>query len=95
MIKMTFDEYYAELERLKGLDNPKVTADYGLTAKDIAVMKADPVKYVYFCMYLITRDYYSEDSDEVKSFINSDALPQLKVTEELDNIINDALILVD
>lgn len=95
MIKMTFDNYYAELERMKGLDDLKASAEYGLTKKDIETMKKDPDKYVYFCMYMITRPYYSEDSDETKEFVNIDALPALKVTEELDNIINEALELYD
>ena len=95
MIKMRFDNYYSELERMKGLDDTRITEDYGITAKDIEVMKKNPEKYVFFCMYLISRPWYSDECDEVKVFANADALPALKVTEALDEIINDALELFE
>ena len=44
-MKMTFDAYYEELERLKKLDNLAVSSEYGVTAKDIETMKKDPEKY--------------------------------------------------
>ncbi len=94
-MKMTFDNYYAELDRLSKLEDLKVSSDYGLTKKDIDVMKKNPEKYVTFCMYMITRPWYAEDSDMVKDFVNADALAPLVVTQELDDIINEALELYD
>lgn len=97
-MKMTFDAYYEELERLKKLDNLAVSSEYGVTAKDIETMKKDPEKFVSFCMYLITRPWYAGangKNDDEKVFENVDALPLFEAAKALDDIINEAIELYD
>ncbi len=90
---MTFNHYDAELKRFEGMPNTKLTADYGVTLRDMERMEEEPEKYVSFLMYLSTRPWYS--GEEEKEFLNADALSCDEATEWIQDILYDAVELYE
>ncbi len=93
-MKMTFDSYDAALEKMAKMPNTMLTAEYGITAKDIERMRKNKDKYVPFLMYLSTRDCYQNPSSE-KSFINSDAMDAREAAEAIEGLLYDAVELYE
>ena len=92
MLKMTFAEYDRLERKFEMMANP--THNYGLTEADVIALEAEPEKFMHFAMYLLTRDWYKNPTDE-HQFDNLDAMKSRDVAFRLTTLLYDTVELYD